>query len=167
MRNRRPPSRSFRRETRSSRSGSCTVVACVDLRARTVIWAQQGPLSPPARPDPGRRSAVDLRQTKGAGRPAHACLSSIRLADRSAGATWARTEQPFFSSTCGTAQRLPGGNTLITETDAGRAFEITPEGRIVWEFLRPFPRRARTMPSSRRYFEVRRLDPDYSTDWLR
>ena len=35
------------------------------------------------------------------------------------------------------AQRLPNRNTLITETDTGRAFEVTPEGEIVWQFLNP------------------------------
>ena len=45
--------------------------------------------------------------------------------------------EPFYSRTCGTAQRLPGGNTLVTESDNGRAFEITPEGEIVWEFYNP------------------------------
>ncbi len=46
-------------------------------------------------------------------------------------------ERPFYSRTCGTAQPLPDGNTLITESDNGRAFEITPDGTIVWEFYNP------------------------------
>jgi outer membrane protein assembly factor BamB len=40
----------------------------------------------------------------------------------------------FFSSTRGSAQRLANGNTLITESDKGRAFEVTPAGAVVWEF---------------------------------
>ncbi|MBD3368270.1 MAG: hypothetical protein GF405_08915, partial [Candidatus Eisenbacteria bacterium] len=43
----------------------------------------------------------------------------------------------FFSEKAGTSQRLPNGNTLIVESDAGRAFEVTPEGTIVWEFVNP------------------------------
>ena len=46
-------------------------------------------------------------------------------------------DEPFYSRSCGSAQRLPGGNTLVTESDNGRAFEITPEGEIVWEFFNP------------------------------
>ena len=46
-------------------------------------------------------------------------------------------EEPFFSSLMGTVQRLPGGNTLITESDFGRAFEVDAAGRIVWEFDSP------------------------------
>jgi hypothetical protein len=43
----------------------------------------------------------------------------------------------FFSECCGTNHRLPNGNTLMTETGAGRAIEVTPGGEIVWEFLNP------------------------------
>ncbi len=41
----------------------------------------------------------------------------------------------FFSPTRGACQRLGDGNTLITESETGRAFEVTPGGEIVWEFL--------------------------------
>ena len=35
-------------------------------------------------------------------------------------------------------QRLPNGNTLITEGSDGRVFEVTPEHEIVWEFISPY-----------------------------
>ncbi len=41
----------------------------------------------------------------------------------------------FFISGC---QRLPNGNTLICSGKQGRFFEVTKEGRIVWEYLNPF-----------------------------
>jgi hypothetical protein len=34
-------------------------------------------------------------------------------------------------------QRLPNGNTLITESDNGRVFEVTRDGEVVWEFFMP------------------------------
>jgi len=34
-------------------------------------------------------------------------------------------------------QRLPNGNTLITESDAGRMIEVTPDKKVVWEFINP------------------------------
>lgn len=43
----------------------------------------------------------------------------------------------FYSYTRGSAQRLGNGNTLISESDKGRAFEVTPEGEIVWIWLNP------------------------------
>ncbi|MBD3367971.1 MAG: hypothetical protein GF405_07350 [Candidatus Eisenbacteria bacterium] len=43
----------------------------------------------------------------------------------------------LWSETCGSNQRLPNGNTLITESDNGRAIEVTVEGEIVWEYVNP------------------------------
>jgi len=44
----------------------------------------------------------------------------------------------FFSHYVGAAQRLPNGNTLITEGASGRIFELTPEREIVWEYVSPY-----------------------------
>jgi outer membrane protein assembly factor BamB len=44
----------------------------------------------------------------------------------------------FFSPLAGHAQRLPNGNTLITEGANGRLFEVTDEGRVVWEYVNPY-----------------------------
>lgn len=41
----------------------------------------------------------------------------------------------FFSLASGSNQRLPNGNTLITESDRGRVFEVNPEGKIVWQYV--------------------------------
>ncbi len=40
----------------------------------------------------------------------------------------------FYSRAQGAAQRLPNGNTLITDSDSGLLFEVTPDGEIVWEY---------------------------------
>ncbi|WP_319428949.1 aryl-sulfate sulfotransferase [Mycobacterium sp. RTGN5] len=44
----------------------------------------------------------------------------------------------FFSSFVSNAQRLPNGNTLITEGMQGRIFQVTPSGQVVWEYLTPY-----------------------------
>ncbi|MGK2859769.1 MAG: arylsulfotransferase family protein [Thermoanaerobaculia bacterium] len=46
-------------------------------------------------------------------------------------------EAGFFSRTMGSCQRLPNGNTLITDSESGRAFEVTSAGQIVWSFANP------------------------------
>jgi hypothetical protein len=48
-----------------------------------------------------------------------------------------REEERFYSRGRGNAQRLSNGNTLIADSDNGRGFEVTPTGRIVWEFRNP------------------------------
>ena len=44
----------------------------------------------------------------------------------------------FYSSYISSAQRLPNGNTLITEGSDGRLIEVTPEHEIVWEYINPY-----------------------------
>jgi len=72
---------------------------------------------------------------------------------------------PFYSGTCGSNQRLPNGNTLITETDNGRAFEVTPGCEIVWEFVNPH-RAGADDELIASLFEVVRLPADFPLDWL-
>jgi hypothetical protein len=67
----------------------------------------------------------------------------------------APVREEFFTITRGSSQRLPDGNTLIVESDRGRAFEVTPEGRIVWEFWNPFRNRRGERAAIMR---MRRLD---------
>jgi len=44
----------------------------------------------------------------------------------------------FYSPYRSGVQRLPNGNTLICESDAGRIFDVTVEKEIVWDFYSPF-----------------------------
>lgn len=73
-------------------------------------------------------------------------------------------QRPFFSATCGSAYRLPNGNTLITESQFGRSFELSSEGEIVWEFYGPqmalAPKRKATL------FDVQRLPADFPVGWV-
>jgi hypothetical protein len=43
----------------------------------------------------------------------------------------------FYSSVMSSAQRLPNGNTLITEGTNARVFEVTNTSKIVWEYVAP------------------------------
>jgi hypothetical protein len=45
--------------------------------------------------------------------------------------------QQFYSRTRGASQRLRNGNTLVTESEKGRVFELTPDGDTVWDFVNP------------------------------
>ncbi|MGW6022863.1 aryl-sulfate sulfotransferase [Streptomyces sp. NPDC055099] len=46
--------------------------------------------------------------------------------------------ESFFAPFMGSAQRLPNGNTLITDSPAGRLFEVTADGYLCWEYVVPF-----------------------------
>ena len=55
-------------------------------------------------------------------------------------------EQPFESEVRSSQERLANGNTLITESDGGRLFEVTPAGEIVWNYLNPVRAPAQRRP---------------------
>jgi Arylsulfotransferase (ASST) len=40
----------------------------------------------------------------------------------------------FFSKAAGSVQRLPNGNTFISQDKSGRLFEVNSSGEIVWEY---------------------------------
>lgn len=78
---------------------------------------------------------------------------------------WEYKEDPpfaFFNGCQGGCQRLPNGNTLITDSIAGRIFEVTYECEKVWEYVSPFygtyGGRAKNPFIHRAY----RYGPDYS-----
>ena len=50
---------------------------------------------------------------------------------------WEYRQEGFFTLSQGYVQRLENGNTLITESERGRVFEITREGKVVWEYYHP------------------------------
>jgi len=56
----------------------------------------------------------------------------------------------FFTAARGGAQRLPNGNTLITNSNSGVAFEVTPAGETVWTFMNPYLTRDRKRLTFRR-----------------
>ena len=66
------------------------------------------------------------------------------------------------------AQRLPNGNTLITDGPNGRFFEVTPGGAVVWDYWSPVQGPAEGLPSGapNRYasFRSTKILPD--DPWL-
>ncbi len=72
----------------------------------------------------------------------------------------------FHSEWCGGLQRLSNGNTLITETNAGRAFELTPSHEIVWEFINPNQTNSQNTTLIASLWKVTRLPKEYGADWL-
>ena len=55
--------------------------------------------------------------------------------------TWEYRGDPrisFYSYNISGAERLPNGNTLISEGAPGRIFEVTLLGEMVWEYINPF-----------------------------
>ena len=54
---------------------------------------------------------------------------------------WPNQDRPqfnFFSPYFSGARRLSNGNTLKTEGNFGRMFQVTPQGDVVWAYIDPY-----------------------------
>ena len=111
-------------------------LAVVDLTREKVMWAHRGAFKRQHDPKVLQNGNLLLfdNQSSASG------SSVIEFDPKTGEGKWeyrGTEERPFFSLTCGAADRLPNGNTLITESDGGRAFEVTQQAEVVWEFYNP------------------------------
>jgi hypothetical protein len=112
----------------------------LDRGDMTIKWSMVGPFLRQHDPDftaRGTISVFDNRRDAAAG----ATFGGSRILEidpqtREVQVRYEGTEQePFFTETMGEQQYLPNGNVLITESEAGRVFEVTPTGKTVWSYV--------------------------------
>lgn len=137
-------------------------IAVVDLELERVTWAQTGMWLLQHEPTALQNGNLLLFDNMG-----HDLRSKvIEFNPLTKEVVWAyrgSETEPFFSKTLGSCQRLPNGNTLITESNNGRAFEVTPQNEIVWEFFNPH-RAGEKDELIATLFEVVRFEEGYLAD---
>ncbi len=109
-------------------------IAIVDLATQRVEWVWgagelDGPHQPSVTPD-GRILIFDNGRRRRASR-----IVEVDPADGSI--TWqygTGDGEAFFSKNRGGVQRLANGNVLVADSNEGRAFEVTRDRKIVWEY---------------------------------
>jgi len=139
-------------------------IAVADLEQEKIVWSHRGEFR--SQHDPKILENGNLLLFDNKGRVGESSVWEIDPATKEV--LWryqGSKEAPFFSRTCGAAQRLPNGNTLVTESDPGRAFELTPDKQIVWEFINP-NRAGDHGEYIATLFEMLRLALDFPLDWL-
>lgn len=140
-------------------------VAIIDLDLETVVWAARGMWRMPHQPtilDNGNMMIFDNQGN-------HGFSKVIEFDPFTQDVRWAYKgdeSNGFRSAELGSSLRLPNGNTLITGSFAGRAFEVTTAQEIVWEFLNP-QRAGKDNELIAVIPEMVRLGPDFPLDWLR
>ena len=140
------------------------VVAIVDMDTESVVWGLSGQWKRQHQPtllDNGHLLVFDNLGNRGMSKV-------VEIDPLTQQIVWlyeGTEENAFRSRTCGSNQRLANGNTLITESDRGRAFEVTPDKRIVWEYYNP-ARAGERDELVATLFEMVRLDSDFPTAWL-
>ena len=111
-------------------------IAVIDPNAGALVWAMTGEFR--AQHDPTILESGHLLLFDNRGGNDASVVREYDPVTRAEVWSYSGTpEVPFYSHTCGTSYRLPNGNTLVTESDGGRAFELTPDARIAWEFYNP------------------------------
>jgi hypothetical protein len=112
------------------------LIAVLDPREERIVWARTGLWRAQHEPqmlDSGRILLFDNKGHRGPG----GMTRVIEFDPGAGGITWAYAgteSRPLVSAIYGSQQRLPNGNTLIVETNNGRAIEVTRAGEIVWEY---------------------------------
>ncbi|HET8789984.1 MAG TPA: arylsulfotransferase family protein [Modicisalibacter sp.] len=116
-----------------------SAVAVLDPESEEIVWATRGPWI--EQHDPDLLPNGDILLFDNYGNFEEGNLSQVLQFDpQNMAITWTyhgTDEHPLSSVIRSSAQRLPNGNTLITESDGGRLLEVTREGDIVWEYFNP------------------------------
>jgi hypothetical protein len=142
-----------------------SLLAVIDLDRKTVVWAKKGDFK--RQHDPKILANGNMLLFDNLGRPLQSSVIELDPSDLTTKWEYVGTKaDSLFSETCGTAERLPNGNTLITESDNGRAIEVTADKQVVWEFFNPF-RAGDQDEYIATLFELVRLPPDFPIDWAR
>ena len=117
------------------------MILVTDAKMERIKWHRVGPWIRQHDPDwgtDGRISVFDNHPDGTADGSRHGG-SRIIAVDPATGATQTlyggRKDQHFFSNQRGLHQMLGDGAMLITEANAGRAFQVDRGGRIVWEYV--------------------------------
>jgi len=114
-----------------------SLIAVVDPQRQAVVWAKRGAWRRQHQLTMLANGRLLLFDNGGAGKG----RSRVIEVDRNDGTiAWeyrGEPEAPLDSKTLGAVQRLPNGNLLVTDSHQGRALEVTPQKRVVWEFHNP------------------------------
>lgn len=114
-------------------------VALADLDRQSIVWAATGPWLRQHDAQFLPNGRLLLFDNEGAVN-GFGNSRVLELDPATAATAWSygdRPDQPLDSVARSSQTRLENGNTLIVESMAGRVLEVTPEGRIVWDFVNP------------------------------
>jgi arylsulfotransferase ASST len=134
-------------------------VAVVDPDREQVVWALKGMWRRQHQPTLLDDGHLLLFDNLGAGRRSRV-LEIDPLTQQLAWSYGGDRRTDLFSRGLGSCQRLPNGDTLITESENGRALEVARDGTVVWQFDSPH-RAGRAGELVASLFEVVRLPPDF------
>lgn len=133
------------------------IIAIIDSNERKVIWALTGFWRAHHHPTVLPDGNILLFDNCGSGGKKSKVIEFNPLTQEIVWTYRGDSENKFYSQYSGSCHRLPNGNTLIVESDSGRAFEVTPDKKIVWQFNNPY--RGAPGEGGGSLYEVIRINP--------
>jgi hypothetical protein len=115
------------------------VLAVLDLDTRVIKWAVRGPWHMQHDPDVLADGSLLLFDNRGDMKNG-GTSRVLEFDPQTLEIIWeypGHSEEILFTSIYGSQQRLPNGNTLISESNNGRLIEVTRSGDVVWEYKIP------------------------------
>lgn len=115
-------------------------IGVVDVDQGKLLWAVKGYWSGQHDPHIVENGNVLLFDNRGNFRKPDGRSRVIEFEPGTMRIVWQYTgtaESPLESDIRSEVQRLPNGNTLITESNGGRILEVTADRDIVWEYTNP------------------------------
>jgi len=140
------------------------VIAILDPETEKIVWALSGQWVKQHQPtllENGNMLILDNRGHNGMSK----VIEFDPFTQETVWGYYGDETNGFYTKSCGSADRLKNGNTLITESDSGRAFEVNPSGDIVWAFYNP-ARAGENKDLVATLFEVVRLEKAYVAEWV-
>lgn len=145
-----------------------STIGVLDLDQEKLVWAIKGYWSGQHDPHIMANGDILVFDNKGNFNKPEGRSRALEFDPRTLALTWQYTgtpESPLESDIRSYTQRLPNGNTLITESNGGRILEVTKDDEIVWEFVNP----VRGGPEEARIpiiCKAQRLDPAIAAPFL-
>ena len=112
-------------------------VAVLDPKRNSLVWALTDGWRRQHSPSLVGSGNLLLFDNEGAGLGISRVLEVGTASGRTLWQYGGASTEALSSKTLGYVQRLANGNTLITDSHRGRAVEVTPQGRVVWDFYNP------------------------------
>ncbi len=141
-----------------------STIAVLDPESGAIVWATTGPWKwqhEPSVLDNGHLLLLDNKGNNGYSRVLELDPVTLEIAWEYSGTP----PESFSTLELGSAARLPSGNTLITESYKGHAFEVTADKNIVWDFLNP-KRAGEHNELIAAVYEVVRVPKNVAAAWL-
>jgi hypothetical protein len=116
------------------------MLVVMDLQAERIVWALRGSWRQQHDAKMLPNGHILLFDNRGDLITEHGRSRVLEIDPGTGGIVWSyegTDSDPLDSDIRGGAQRLANGNTLISESTAGRIIEVAPDGSIVWEYVSP------------------------------